>query len=166
MNYYNTHLRKTTDPTKVRIGQLERGMVVKMKYQKADSSIGIYMVLILQPRWPNTVEGKLHVLSLNNIGTGKVKEFGDRYNEIISESTRIKKLDLAKLQIDKSSKLFYTSEIKKEKVYRQAYRTFNLNQIETMHAVNYDWGRYDKIPSATERARLDEESKNEESKNK
>ena len=31
--YYNTHLRKTSDPTPISKAKLERGMVVKIKYQ-------------------------------------------------------------------------------------------------------------------------------------
>lgn len=159
MNNYNIHLRRTSDPVKILKNKLERGMIVKMKYKKADNTTGIYLILILQPRWPNTSEGKLHALSLNSITVGKSKELGEYYPEVLAESTKVRRLDIAKISIDKSSKLFYTSEIKNDPKFKLGYRTFDLMKIQSMYAVNYDWGRYDKVPSADERERLAEEER-------
>ena len=166
-NYYNTHLRKTSDPTTITVSKLERGMVIKMKYKKADKSTGNYIILVLQPKWPNTSDGKLHALSLNTIGTQKALELGEYYKEVLSESKKVRRLDIAKINIDKSSKLFYTSEIQNDKDFKAGYRTFDLRNIQSMYAVNYDWGQYDKIPPAEERRRLLEtqrEIKNDENK--
>ena len=132
-DYYNTHLRKTSDPTLINKTKLERGMVVKMKYKK-DKETKLYIVFVLQPRWPNTDDGKLHGLSFSVISPNKVKE------------------------INEASKVFYTSEIKTEKLLRAGYRTFDLKKIQSIHAVNYDWGKYDKIPSAAQR-KIDEQKK-------
>ena len=63
-DYYNAHLRKTSDPTLINKTKLERGMVVKMKYKK-DKETKLYIVFVLQPRWPNTADGKLHGLSFS-----------------------------------------------------------------------------------------------------
>ena len=65
--YYNTHLRKTADPTPISKAKMERGMVVKLKYKPKNKTPKLYLVLVLQPKWPNSTEGKLHGLSLDNI---------------------------------------------------------------------------------------------------
>jgi hypothetical protein len=148
--YYNVHLRKTTDPTPIQKTKLERGMVVKIKYKKG-TEVKPYLVFVLQPKWPNTMEGKLHGLSLDVVSPLKLKEISKMYDEIMAESTRVRKLDLAKIQINEASQVFYTSEIKTEKQLKSAYRTFNLLDIQSIYAVNYDWGKYDNIPSANER---------------
>ena len=58
--YYNTHLRKTADPTPISKAKMERGMVVKIKYKPKNKTPKLYLVLVLQPKWPMTTEGKLH----------------------------------------------------------------------------------------------------------
>ena len=151
MGFYNTHLRKTSDPTPLTKTKMERGMVLKIKYQKRDKSTKLYLVFVLQPKWPNTTEGKLHGLSLDAIPPNKLKEISEVYDEVISNSSRVKKLDLAKIQINEGSKVFYTSEIKTEKQLRAGYRTFNLLDVKSIQAVNYDWGKKDKIADRNER---------------
>ena len=145
-NYYTTHLTRTSDPKTVTKNKLERGMVVKMRYKKADG-VKNYVVLILQPDW----EDKLHGLSLNNISQQKTLEIAKNYQEVLAESTRVRKLDLTKVSIDKSSKQFYTSEIKNDKNLKVGYRTFNLDKIQGLTVVNYNWGKYDKVPPKSER---------------
>ena len=158
--YYNTHLRKTSDPTPITKTKMERGMVVKIKYQKKDKSTGLYLVFVLQPKWPNTTNGKLHGLSLDAIPPNKVKEISEIYDEVISKSPKVKRLDLAKIKINEASKVFYTSEIKTEKQLRAGYRTFNLLDIKSIQAVNYDWGKYDKIADRdARRKKLEEEAR-------
>ena len=151
MGFYNVHLRKTSDPTPISKNKLERGMVVKIKYQKKDKSIGLYLVFVLQPKWPNTTEGKLHGLSLDAIPLNKLNEISKGHDEVVSTSFKVKKLDLAKIQINEASQYFYTTEIKNEKLLRAGYRTFNLLDIKSIQAVNYDWGKYDKVSDRNER---------------
>jgi len=160
VGFYNAHLRKTSDPTPISKTKMERGMVVKIKYQKKDKSTGLYLVFVLQPKWPNTKEGKLHGLSLDAIPPNKLNELSKENDEVISTSSKVKKLDLAKIQINESSKVFYTSEIKNKKQLKAGYRTFNLLDIETIQAVNYDWGKYDKVGDRNERRlKLEEEAR-------
>jgi alpha/beta superfamily hydrolase len=156
-DYYNTHLTKTSDPTTVTIQKLERGMVVKLRYKK-DKETKLYLVFVLQPKWPNSADAKLHGLSFGAIAPNQVTEISKMYNEVISNSSKVKKLDIAKIQIGESSKVFYTSEIKNDKNLKAGYRTFDLKKIQSMKAVNYDWGKFDKIPSAADR-RLNEQKK-------
>ena len=160
MGFYNAHLRKTSDPTPISKNKLERGMVVKIKYQKKDKSTGLYLVFVLQPKWPNTKEGKLHGLSLDAIPPNKLNELSKENDEVISTSSKVKKLDLAKIQINESSKVFYTSEIKNKKQLKAGYRTFNLLDIKSIQAVNYDWGKYDKVSDRNKRRlKLEEEAR-------
>ena len=125
-------------------------MVVKMKYKK-DKETKLYIVFVLQPKWPLTADGKLHGLSLNVISPNKLNEISKGSSEVVSTSSKVKKLDLAEIQIDKASKVFYTSEIKTKKLLRAGYRTFDLKKIQSLHAVNYDWGKYDKVSDRNER---------------
>jgi|TARA_B100000768_G_scaffold127199_1_gene117790 hypothetical protein len=160
VGFYNTHLRKTADPTPITKSKLERGMVVKIKYKAQGKTPKLYMVLVLQPKWPNSTEGKLHGLSLDNIPPQKFLEFAKVYNEVVSKSSKVKKLDLAKIQITEASKVFYTSEIKTSKPLKSSYRTFNLLDIQSIQSVNYDWGKFDKVADRdARRKKLEEEAR-------
>tara|TARA_R110001632_G_C11182855_1_gene401049 strand:+ start:216 stop:731 length:516 start_codon:yes stop_codon:yes gene_type:complete len=159
VGFYNAHLRKTSDPTPISKNKLERGMVVKIKYKK-DIETKLYLVFVLQPKWPNTTEGKLHGLSLDAIPLNKLNEISKEHDEVVSTSSKVKKLDLAKIQINEASKTFYTTEIKMQKQLKAGYRTFNLMDIKSIQAVNYDWGKYDKVSDRNERRlRLEEEAR-------
>ena len=158
--YYNTHLRKTADPTPISKAKMERGMVVKLKYKPKNKTPKLYLVLVLQPKWPNSTEGKLHGLSLDNIPPQKFLEFAEVYNEVISQSSKVRRLDLAKIQITEASKVLYTSEIKTSMPLKSAYRTYNLLDIQTIQSVNYDWGKFDKVADRDARRKnLEEEAK-------
>lgn len=156
--YYNTHLRRTSDPTPISKAKLERGMVIKMKYQAKKTGIPkVYLILVLQPKWPNAADGKLHGLSLDSVPPQKFLEFVEVYNEVISKGSKVKRLDLAKIQITEASKVFYTSEIKTSKPLKSAYRTFNLLDIQSIQSVNYDWGKFDLVPDRDARRKQMEE---------
>lgn len=158
MDYYNVHLRKTSDPVLITKQKLERGMVIKMKYKK-DKEVAKYLIFVLHPKFPKSADGKLHALSMSVIPPNKFLELAENNNEIIAESARVRRLDIAKIKIDEASKVFYKSEIKVVKQLKIGYRTFDLDKIQSMHAVNYDWGKFDKIPSASERRIIDEQKK-------
>jgi len=157
VDYYNIHLRKTSSQTKLPVLNLERGMVVKIKYKKG-KILKNYIVFVLQPKWPNTSEAKLHGLSFSVIPPDTAREISEIYNEVISSSNTLKRLDIAKIKINEASKRFYTAEIKRDKELLQGYRTFDLKKIQSVYAVNYDWGKFDKITPAAQR-RIDEQKK-------
>tara|TARA_B100000767_G_scaffold184869_1_gene172455 strand:+ start:582 stop:1109 length:528 start_codon:yes stop_codon:yes gene_type:complete len=161
MGFYNTHLRKTSDPTTINKSKMERGMVLKLKYQpKSTGKSKLYLILVLQPKWPNANDGKLHGLSLDNIPPQKFLEFAKVYNEVISKGSKVRRLDLAKIQITEASKVFYTSEIKTSKPLKSSYRTFNLLDIQSIQSVNYDWGKFDKVADRdARRKQMEEEAK-------
>jgi hypothetical protein len=158
--FYNTHLRKTSDPTPISKAKMERGMVVKLKYKPKNKTPKLYLVLVLQPKWPNSNEGKLHGLSLDNVPPQKFLEFAEVYNEVIAKSSKVRRLDLAKIQITEASKVFYTSEIKTSAPLKSAYRTYNLLDIQSIQSVNYDWGKFDLVPDRdARRKQMEEEAK-------
>ena len=158
--FYNTHLRKTADPTPISKAKWERGMVVKVKYKAKNKTPKLYLVLVLQPKWPNSNDGKLHGLSLDNIPPQKFLEFAEVYNEVISKSSKVRRLDLAKIQITEASKVFYTSEIKTSAPLKSSYRTFNLLDIQSIQSVNYDWGKFDKVADRdARRKQMEQEAK-------
>ena len=159
--YYNTHLRKTADPTPISKAKMERGMVVKIKYKPKNKTPKLYLVMVLQPKWPNSTEGKLHGLSLDNIPPQKFLEFAEVYNEVISKGSKVRRLDLAKIQITEASKVFYTSEIKTSAPLKSSYRTFNLLDIQSIQSVNYDWGKFDLVPDRDARRKQIEEEARE-----
>jgi hypothetical protein len=147
MDYYNVHLRKTSDPKLINLNKVERGMVIKMRYKKENITKD-YLVLVLHSSW----EDKMYGLSLNNIQPQKFLEIAKNYKEIISESTSVRRLELTKLNVvDKTPKAFYAAEIKNDKKLREGYRMFNIDKIQSIRAVNYDWGRYDRIKPESER---------------
>lgn len=147
MNYYNAHLRKTADATSVTFTKLERGMVAKFRYNK-DNEVNTYLVLILHAKWEN----KVHALSFNNIEPLVVLKIAKNYDEVLALSTRVRKLDLPKIDMQrKRPKRFYLTEIKNDKRLQIGYRTFKIDKIKSINVVNYDWGKYDKIPPRAKR---------------
>jgi hypothetical protein len=122
-------------------------MVLRMRYKKENITKD-YLVLVLHSKW----EDKMYALSLNSIRPQKFIEIAKGYKEVIAESTRVRKLQLAKLNmVDKTPKAFYASEIKNDKNLREGYRMFNIDKIQSIRAVNYDWGKYDRIKPESER---------------
>ena len=81
------------------------------------------------------------------------------YKEVISKGTKVKRLDLAKIQITEASKVFYTSEIKTSKPLKDAYRTFNLLDIQSIQSVNYDWGKFDLVLIGKREEKMEEEAR-------
>ena len=98
-DFYNVHLRKTTDPVPILWSKLERGMVVNMTYKKKTGTQK-YVIFVLQPKWPNSSDGKLHCLSLNVIPPNKVLEIAEIYDEVMATSTRVRKLNLPKIIVN------------------------------------------------------------------
>ena len=81
----------------------------------------------------------------------------------------MKKLDLAKIQINENSKAFYTSEIKSDPDLREAYRTFDLLKLKSIEVVNYNYGNFDKVDTREKRRKLEadaaERKRNDEGNN-
>jgi len=146
MGYYTEHLSKTKEPKVVATSRLERGMVVILRYKPIDEMVSKpYLLFVLQPKFPKDSKGKLHALSLDNVKPEDFMKFAKDYNEVMATSTRVRKLNIPKLKIDKSSRRFYITEIKSNPEFKGAYRVFDLKRVGITSAVNYDYGKYDNI---------------------
>lgn len=156
--YYNRHLSNTGYPSTTQISKsrIGRGMIIRIKYRKGTQTKK-YLVFVLEPKWPKTIEGKLHGLSLDIIEPQKLLLIGKNYDEVISDNPKVKKLNLPKIQIDESSKVFYTKQIKNIPELKDGYRTFNWEDIQTVEVLNYNWGKYDAVDDKSERRRKIEE---------
>jgi hypothetical protein len=90
-------------------------------------------------------------------------------DEVVSTASKVKKLDLAKIQINENSKAFYTSEIKSDPDLREAYRTFDLLKLKSIEVVNYNYGNFDKVDTREKRRKLEadaaERKRNDEGNN-
>ena len=169
--YYNSHLRKTSDATPVLRGKIERGQMIKFRYKTKDGDLKRYMVFVLQPKWPRVADSKakLHGLSLDNLSLTASLEMARLNDEVVSTASKVKKLDLAKIQINENSKAFYTSEIKSDPDLREAYRTFDLLKLKSIEVVNYNYGNFDKVDTREKRRKLEadaaERKRNDEGNN-
>ena len=146
MSYYKQHLNKVKNAKILSLNKIERGMVVMLRYKPHDEIVSKpYMLFVLQPKWPNDGNGKLHALSLDNVDPDSFKEFAKDYPEVYATSNKVKKLNLSKLQIDETSRRFYNEEIRNVPAFSGAYRVFDLKRISVLSVVNYDYGKYDRI---------------------
>lgn len=158
--YYNSHLRKTSDSTPVLRSKIERGQMIKFRYKTKNGDLKNYMVFVLQPKWPRVADSKakLHGISMDNVSLTDILEMGRLNDEVISTSSKVKKLDLAKIQINENSQAFYTSEIKSDPDLKAAYRTFDLPKLKNIQVVNYDYGNFDKVDTREKRRKLEEDA--------
>jgi len=146
-DFKNQHRSKMSDPTRLQKSKLERGMVAKIDYTKANGEKGEYLVFVLQAKFKEY----LHCIDLDKVSPIIFSKLAGYYPEIMAESTRVRKLDLTKLQIDESSKAFYMGEIKKKKL-QDGYRTLIHKNVNQIMVYNYNYGVNDKIkPQAKQR---------------
>lgn len=144
--YYTDHVNKTKNPKILRSLLLERGMVAKIRYKPIGKIVSKnYVIFVLQPNWPQNTDGKLHALSLDHVEPDDFMEFAKVYPEILSTHPGIKRLNIPKLHLEIRSQRFYLKEIQNDISYNKAYRTFNRKQIGLVTAVNYNYGKYNKI---------------------
>ena len=145
-DYTTQHRNKLSDPTRITKQKLERGMVVKVRYKKRDGEANDYYVFVLQPKY----KGYFHCLDLKHITVPQLLKLAGEFTEMMSVTPNIKKLDLSKLNLDVSSKKFYLNEIRNKKL-KVGYRTFVEKNVTNVMVYNYDYGIFDKVPSAAER---------------
>lgn len=166
-DYYNMHYKLTSDAKLLGKSKLEPGMIARLKYKNSDGKLVRYVVFVLNPKWPRTGNSKLHCISLSEIGVDKFGMLAKTYPEILSENKLNTRLQIPILDIGDEHKKFYLKEVKnniKLDLFN-GYRTFNLKQIVTVYVVNYDWGKFDRIPSK-EKTNREERKKIIENENK
>ena len=145
-DYTTMHRNRMADATRISKSKLERGMVAKIRYKKVDGTAGDYDVFVLQPKFKTY----FHCLDLKHIAPPQMVKLAEDLNEVISQTPKVKKLDLTKLNLDVSSKQFYLNEIRNKKL-KTGYRTFIEKNISTVMVYNYDYGVFDKIATEAER---------------
>ena len=134
------------DATRISKSKLERGMVAKIRYKKVDGEARDYYVFVLQPKFKTY----FHCLDLKHIAPPQMVKLAEDLNEVISQTPKVKKLDLTKLNLDVNSKQFYLNEIRNKKL-KNGYRTLIEKNISTVMVYNYDYGVFDKIATEAER---------------
>jgi hypothetical protein len=73
-----------------------------------------------------------------------IETLSKEFPEIISESARVKKLQLAKLEFNEASKGIYTAKIK-NKLLQEGYRTFIWKNIKSAVVYNYKYKPVDMV---------------------
>ena len=145
-DYTTMHRNRMADATRISKSKLERGMVAKIRYKKVNGDARDYYVFVLQPKFKTY----FHCLDLKHIAPPQMVKMAEDLNEVISQTSKVKKLDLTKLNLDVSSKQFYLNEIRNKKL-KNGYRTLIEKNISTVMVYNYDYGIFDKVPTETER---------------
>ena len=138
--FINQHLRRLSDAQPLNKMYLERGMVAKLQYEKVNGELNYYWVLVLEPRFKNY----FHCLDLNYLKPQMIETLSKEFPEIISESARVKKLGLAKLEFNEASKGIYTAKIK-NKLLQEGYRTFIWKNIKSAVVYNYKYKPVDMV---------------------
>lgn len=147
-DFTSQHRSKLTDPQKITKRQIERGQIAKIRYKKVDGTQGDYYVFVLQPLY----KGYFHCLDLKHIHPSQMVKLAEDLNEMMSVSSKVKKLDLTKLRIDEASRAFYVGNIRNKKL-QAGYRTLIQKNISSILVYNYNYGVHDKIASKAERRR-------------
>jgi len=138
--FVNQHLARLSDAQSISKAYLERGMVVKLQYKKVNGEVNDYLVLVLEPN----IKDYFHCLDLNYLKPQIFEGLSKEFPEVISESARIKKLGLAKLEFNKTSKGIYTAKIR-NRVLQEGYRTFIWKNINSAVVYNYKYKPVDMV---------------------
>jgi len=116
---------------------LQKGMVIKCRYNPEGSNASDYILLILQPKH----NGMVHALSLKEFNSSVFKSLATKTGIRTVLSSRFKALDIPKLDLNTSSNRFYTSILKGDmsSKYNISYRTLNINNMSNLQIVEYDF---------------------------
>jgi len=148
-DYTTQHRNRMADPIRITKSKLEMGQVAKIRYKKVSGEGRDYFVFVLNPNFRQY----FHCLDLKHIHPSSFFRLADNFNEIISRTPNVKKLDLTKLNLDANAKNFYLNEIKKNQrlKLKDGYRTLLAKNISTITVYNYDYGIFDRVDTASER---------------
>lgn len=141
-----------TDPIRISKDKLEMGQVAKIHYKKVNGDVDDYYVFVLNPKFNNY----FHCLDLKHIHPASFFRLAEDFNEIVSSTNKINKLDLTKLNLNVNAKNFYLTEIKNNTTLKlkNGYRTFIHRNVSTVTIYNYKYGIFDRVDTAAQR-RLD-----------
>jgi len=137
------HLKQGRERSIINANQLEKGMIVTFRYQKLDKTSSIYVATVLNPRWPNDSNGKVHALSMKEISYINFQEFAEGFGiRYIPRFQKFKGVDLPKIDMVQASKRIYEGRIKPKLADKlnKSYRTFNIKKMTSLQLLNYDFG--------------------------
>ena len=133
------HLKQGMTRHIVRPNQLDKGMVIFLRYKTVGGEGRQYAGTVLNANW----EGKLHILSMNEIKLQDfrnfAKIFGIRY---IPAFQTTRGIDLPKMNMAMSSQRIYEGKVKKQlaTTLNNSYRTLIIKNISGLQLLDYDFG--------------------------
>tara|TARA_R110001583_G_scaffold13766_1_gene58640 strand:- start:20533 stop:20973 length:441 start_codon:yes stop_codon:yes gene_type:complete len=133
------HLKQGMSRHIVTQGQLEKGMIVYLRYKTISGEGRQYAATVLNANY----QSKLHILSMNEIKLQDfrnfAKGFGIRY---IPKFQKVRGVDLAKIDMSTSSKAIYEGRVKTQLATKlnNSYRTLILKNISGLQLLDYDFG--------------------------
>ena len=148
-DYTSQHRNRLADPTRISKAKLEMGQVAKIRYKKVNGDARDYFVFVLNPNFKQY----FHCLDLKYIHPSSFFRLAENFNEVISTTPRVKKLDLTKLNLDVNAKNFYLTEIRNNKrlKLKDGYRTLVYKNVSSITVYNYNYGIFDKVPTESKR---------------
>jgi len=159
--FVNQHLARLSDAQPLNKMYLDRGMVAKLQYEKVNGELNYYWVLVLEPKFKNY----FHCLDLNYLRPQTFERLSKEFPEVISESARVKKLGLAKLEFNEASKGIYTAKIR-NKLLQEGYRTFIWKNIRSAIVYNYKYKPVDMVEPKNVREAEQKTNEQERNENK
>ena len=158
-DYTSQHRNRLADPTRITKAKLEMGQVAKIRYKKVSGEARDYFVFVLNPNFKQY----FHCLDLKYIHPSSFFRLAGNFNEVISTTPRVKKLDLTKLNLDVNAKNFYLNEIRNNKQLKlkDGYRTLIYKNISSIMVYNYDYGIFDKVDTEANRRQREQVEKDD-----
>tara|TARA_R110000737_G_C14588971_1_gene487117 strand:- start:1238 stop:1678 length:441 start_codon:yes stop_codon:yes gene_type:complete len=133
------HLKHTRSRLAISPNALEKGMVLFLRYKTIGGESRQYVATVLNANF----EGKLHILSMNEIKLQDFRNFAEGFG--ITYIPRFKKatgVNIPKMSLSISSKAIYEGVVKPELAasLNASYRTLILKNISGLQLLEYDFG--------------------------
>ena len=104
-----------------------------------------------------------HCLDLKHVHPSSFFRLASDFNEVVSTTAKVRKLDLTKLNLDVNAKNFYLTEIRNNKrlKLKDGYRTLVYKNISSITVYNYDYGIFDKVDTSANRRQREQVEKDD-----
>lgn len=135
----SVHLKHGMTRHTITSNQMEKGMVVYLRYKTVGGESRQYAATVLNPSY----KGKLHIISMNEIKLQDfrnfAKGFGVRY---IPNFAKTRGINLPKIDMSISSRRIYEGKVKPELSTKlnNSYRTLILRNVSGLQLLDYDFG--------------------------
>lgn len=139
-NYFTQHLTRMESMVVIPKSDLQKGMVIRTKYQTIDEGLKEYFFLILNPFYSG--DGKVHALSLNEFTVLQFMRIAKQTNIRIIPKYKKRALDIPKLIMEQSSYRFYMGRIlgggrEIKRFYNNSYRTLFPDKMKLAFLIDY-----------------------------